>query len=422
MLISGTDGGSIFGFDAATELFDLRVAYGTEEDVVETMRRTRIGLHDSLVGQATQEGQLIQVPDIELETPDAHLAVLREAGWRSSIAVPILREQRILGAMVVRRRVPGGFDEEMCGLLETFASQSALAFQNAGLYRDLQRQGAELEVASRHKSEFLASMSHELRTPLNAVIGFAEVLLARMFGDINERQEEYLHDIWASGKHLLELLNEILDLSKIEAGRMDLEPSTFSVHDALEYAYSLVRERAAQHGITIDVVIEPEVEEVRADELRFKQVVLNLLSNAVKFSNDAGHIDVRASSDGAELTITVADDGPGIAADDRRRIFESFQQGGRGVTKAEGTGLGLTLSKQLVELHQGRIWVDSEVGKGSTFGFAIPIVATERARRARRWSSTWRHHLRCRRSWWSRTIGVRSTCSPSTSRTRASRS
>ncbi len=180
----------------------------------------------------------------------------------------------------------------MIELLETFASQSALAIVNARLYRELETQSKELEIASNHKSEFLASMSHELRTPLNAVIGFSEVLLERMFGEINERQEEYLRDIWNSGRHLLELLNEILDLSKVEAGHMVLDPSTFSVSSALEYTLAMVRERAASHAIKISVDIADDVGNIEADELRFKQVVLNLLSNAVKFTPDGGSVSV----------------------------------------------------------------------------------------------------------------------------------
>jgi signal transduction histidine kinase/DNA-binding response OmpR family regulator len=285
----------------------------------------------------------------------------------------MLREDRIVGALLVRRVTPGGFSDEICDLLQTFASQSTLAILNARLFRELERKSAELEVASRHKSEFLASMSHELRTPLNAVIGFSEVLLERMFGELNERQEDYLRDIWGSGKHLLELLNDILDLSKVEAGRMDLEPSTFSVRQVLEYGLSLMRERALQKAITLRLAIGPGVGLLDADELRFKPVVLNLLSNAVKFTRVGGEVEIRATSDGDELVVTVADNGIGIAPEDQERIFESFQQGGRSTPEQEGTGLGLTLTKRIVELFGGRIWVESELGAGSTFGFAIPV-------------------------------------------------
>jgi signal transduction histidine kinase/ActR/RegA family two-component response regulator len=285
----------------------------------------------------------------------------------------MLRDRRIVGALVVRRKTTGGFSQDTLDLLQSFAAQSALAIHNARLFRELELKSAELEVASQHKSDFLASMSHELRTPLNAVIGFSEVLLDRMFGDINERQEEYLHDIWSSGKHLLELLNEILDLSKVEAGKMELELSTFSIRGALEYGISLVRERASVHHIELLLEVGQDLDTVEADELRFKQVVLNLLTNAVKFTPDGGSVSVRAMKDAAELVVRVTDTGIGVPLEDRERIFESFHQGGRGAPKEEGTGLGLTLSRRIVELLDGRLWLTSEVGAGSTFAFAIPL-------------------------------------------------
>ena len=223
----------------------------------------------------------------------------------------MLREGRIVGAMVVRRHTPGHIPDEVYDLLETFASQSALALINAQLYRQLERQSAALEVASRHKSEFLASMSHELRTPLNAIIGFSEVLLERMFGELNERQDDYLRDIWSSGKHLLELLNDILDLSKIEAGQMVLNRSEFVVRESLEYCLSMVRERALKQRILLSLEVDPEVGLLDADRLRFRQVVLNLLSNAVKFTPDGGRVDVRASIRGQDLVVTGGRHGSG---------------------------------------------------------------------------------------------------------------
>ncbi|HET6294729.1 MAG TPA: ATP-binding protein, partial [Kribbella sp.] len=245
------------------------------------------------------------------------------------------------------------------------------ALLNAQLYRELKQRSAELEVASRHKSEFLASMSHELRTPLNAVLGFSEVLLEQMFGEVNERQEEYLRDIHGSGRHLLELLNEILDLSKVEAGRMELEYSTFELRALLDNTVAMLRERAAAHGIELHVEVGPDIDQVFADELRLKQVVLNLMTNAVKFTGDGGSVVVRAVRAGSEIEITVTDTGIGVPVEDRERIFESFQQGGRGPSQEEGTGLGLTLSRRIVELLGGRMWLASEVGAGSTFGFSL---------------------------------------------------
>ncbi len=371
--LSDTDGGSIMEYDEADRIFSVRSAYGTDSRVLERLRNTRIELSSTLVGRATLEARPIEVPDLDGIALDPHLQTLYDDGWRSVMAVPMLRESRIVGALVVRRKRIGGFSEETLDLLQSFAAQSALAIHNARLFRELEIKSAELEVAGRHKSEFLASMSHELRTPLNAVIGFSEVLLERMFGDLNERQEEYIRDIWSSGKHLLELITEILDLSKVEAGKMELELSTFSIPAALEYGMSLLRERAAQHRIDLFLVVDPGLDVVETDELRFKQVLLNLLTNAVKFTPDGGSIRVSATGEAGELVVAVTDTGIGVPPQDQERIFESFQQGGRGATQEEGTGLGLTLCRRIVELMGGRLWLESAGGQGSTFAFAVPL-------------------------------------------------
>ncbi len=369
--ISASDGGSIMEYDEDERRFLVRSAYRTDPSVIEQLRTTRIHLDETLVGRAAKLGRPMAVPDLSTAELDPHLSVLYEAGWRSLVAVPLLREGQIVGSLVVRRKRPGEFSEETLALLEMFADQSTLALLNAQLYRELKQSSAELEVASRHKSEFLASMSHELRTPLNAVLGFSEVLLERMFGDLNERQEEYLRDIHGSGKHLLELLNEILDLSKVEAGRMELEYTTFPLRRLLDNTAAMLRERATLHGIDLRVEVGPDIDEVYADELRLKQVVLNLMTNAVKFTGDGGSVVVSATRSGAEVHIAVTDTGRGVPPEDRERIFESFQQGGRGPSQEEGTGLGLTLSRRIVELLGGRMWLESEVGVGSTFGFSL---------------------------------------------------
>jgi signal transduction histidine kinase len=373
--LTGADGGSIMEYDERNDAFVVRAAYGSGHALLDQLRAATIRRDATLVGRAATERRPLQVADLATVRRDPHLDLLHRDGWRSVLAVPMLRGDLIVGVVVIRRRSTGAFPEDTVELLQTFAAQSSIALVNARLFSELETKSAELEVASRHKSEFLASMSHELRTPLNAVIGFSEVLIDRMFGDLNERQDEYVHDIWNSGRHLLELLNEILDLSKVEAGRMVLEPSTVRVEEALEYAVSLVRERAARHGITVSVLVGEGVDTLYVDELRLKQVLLNLLSNAVKFTPDGGSVQVRAAALGDdELVVTVTDTGVGVPPEDRERIFESFHQGGRGVAREEGTGLGLTLTRRLVELFDGRLWLDSEVGVGSTFGFSVPLA------------------------------------------------
>jgi signal transduction histidine kinase len=248
----------------------------------------------------------------------------------------------------------------------------ALAANVNRMNDELRRLYRELEAASRHKSEFLANMSHELRTPLNAIIGFSQVLRERMFGEVNEKQEEYLDDILSSGNHLLSLINDVLDLSKVEAGQVELEVAPFSLREALERGVVMVRERAMKDGVNVALGTNPGVDLVTGDERRIRQVIFNLLSNAVKFTPAGGAIDVRATRVDGEVRVSVADTGPGLAPKDRERIFDEFQQAEAGVEQREGTGLGLALSKRLVELHGGRIWVDSELGKGSTFVFTLP--------------------------------------------------
>jgi len=294
------------------------------------------------------------------------------AGYRALLAVPLVREGHLLGGLTVIRKATGAFTPDTIELLQTFATQSSLAIQNARLFREIEEKSRQLEVASQHKSEFLANMSHELRTPLNAIIGFSEVLSERMFGELNEKQEEYLKDIYASGTHLLSLINDILDLSKIEAGRMELELSDFHLPTALESALTLVRERAGRRGIALQMNVDSRLGQIQADERKVRQVVLNLLSNAIKFTPEGGRIEVAAVPKDRLVEVSVSDTGVGIASEDQEAVFEEFRQVGTADKKVEGTGLGLTLCRKFVELHGGRIWVKSQVGMGSTFTFTIP--------------------------------------------------
>jgi signal transduction histidine kinase len=237
---------------------------------------------------------------------------------------------------------------------------------------ELQRVYRELELASRHKSDFLATMSHELRTPLNAIIGFSEVLHEQMFGELNERQLAYVDDVLAAGRHLLSLINDVLDLAKIEAGKMELTLSQVALPELLRSAVSMHSERAGRGRIELRLLTEPDEITITADERRVRQIVFNLLSNAVKFTPADGRVDVSARIDDGQVEIAVADTGPGIAATDLETIFEEFEQTSDG-KQAEGTGLGLPLSRKLVELHGGRLWVESEPGHGSTFRFTLPV-------------------------------------------------
>ncbi len=317
---------------------------------------------------------IVHISDVR-EDPDYVLLGLAETNkFRSILSVPMLRDGNPIGAITVAapRAVP--FPDKQVEVLKTFADQAVIAVENTRLFNEIQDKTHQLEVANRHKSEFLANMSHELRTPLNAVIGFSEVLLERMFGEVNPKQEEYLNDILSSGKHLLSLINDILDLSKIEAGRMELESQPFDLPAALDNALTLIRERAARHGLRLEVTVDPGLGEVKGEERKVKQVLLNLLSNAVKFTPEGGKISLSASLNDGMAEISVADTGVGIAPEDQEAIFEEFRQVGSDYArKREGTGLGLALARRLVALHGGKLWVESEPGKGSTFTFTLPV-------------------------------------------------
>src|SRR5712671_3664424 len=373
--LSGLDGGVVFEYDDSTEEFVHRAATETGGTLAEARRTTRVRRGEGMVGQTAITLEPAQVPDIT--EPGAYDSRLRgnliASGVRAILAVPMVREGRLIGSLVVSRNRAGDFPAETIELLRTFATQSALAIQNARLFREIADKSRQLEAASRHKSEFLANMSHELRTPLNAIIGFSEVLAEKMFGDVNDKQAEYLQDILESGRHLLSVINDILDLAKIEAGHMELDSAAFDLPSAIDNALILVRERASRRGITLGCTIDQRLGLISGDERKVKQVLLNLLSNALKFTPEGGQIDVAARLHADRAEVSVTDTGVGIAPGDQEAVFEEFRQVGATDKKAEGTGLGLALSRRFIELHGGQISVQSEIGHGSTFTFTLPV-------------------------------------------------
>ena len=335
-----------------------------------------------------------------VEQPSSEaFAPLRASLWRTAIILGCLLVLTVVVSLLLARRLvrpikrmqvaaeaigAGAFDERIelgrkdeLGALAQAFNQMATHLQEliGGLERTVAERTRELRTASKHKSEFLANMSHELRTPLNAIIGFTQVLQQKLFGEVNEKQEEYLADVHSSADHLLELINDVLDLSKVEAGQVELERTEFSLREALERGVVMLRERATNNGISLTLEPDPDVELVEADERRIRQVVFNLLSNAVKFTPQGGSVVVGSAQRNGEVLVSVADTGPGIAPEDQERVFEEFQQTDIGAEQREGTGLGLALSKKLIELHGGRIWVESELGQGSTFTFTLPVGA-----------------------------------------------
>ena len=327
-------------------------------------------------GRALLERRTVHVHDAMKEREEYPLShdYAVKLGHHTMVAAPLLREGQPFGVILLRRLEVRDFTDVQIALLRTFSDQAAIAIDNVRLFREIREKSAQLETANKHKSEFLANMSHELRTPLNAIIGFSEVLIERMFGELNEKQADYLSDIHTSGKHLLSLINDILDLSKVEAGRMELEISEFDLPAALQNALTLVRERAQRHGLKLEVEVEPGLGMFHADERKFKQIMVNLLSNAVKFTPEGGRVSVRARLNGPVAEVSVSDTGVGIAPEDQTLVFEEFRQAGKDYTrKAEGTGLGLALTRRLVALHGGEIRLESAPGQGSTFTFTLPI-------------------------------------------------
>jgi signal transduction histidine kinase len=331
---------------------------------------------DTVMGRAVIDRRTIHVEDLlalAAEYPEgARLAA--ELGHRTTLVTPLLRQGDAIGALLIRRMGVQPFTDAQIALLKTFADQAVIAIENVRLFTELEVANRELAAASQHKSEFLANMSHELRTPLNAIIGYSELLEEEAADVDSGRLVPDLQKIATAAKHQLSLINDILDLSKIEAGRMQLELADFHLPSAVENALILVRERASRRGIALGHMIDSSLGMVRADERKVKQVLLNLLSNALKFTPEGGRVDISAALHDGKAEITVTDTGVGIAPEDQEAIFEEFRQVGSTEKKIEGTGLGLALARKFVELHGGRIWIESRVGEGSTFTFTIPTT------------------------------------------------
>jgi signal transduction histidine kinase/HAMP domain-containing protein len=372
------DAGFIQEYVHEAKSFRISASWNAAEDFVGTVQAAQITLGKGAAGRSAVTGKPTQIPDILTELDYPFRDILAEAGYRAVLSVPMLRDERIIGTVVVVRKTPGGFDERHVNLLTTFASQTTIAIEHARLYRDVTEKGRLLEEANRHKSAFLANMSHELRTPMNAIIGFSEVLLDPAMQVNNEERAQFLSDILNSGKHLLNLINEVLDLSKIEAGRMELHVTPAALSEVFETVHSTLRPLAAKKGIEFQVEPAAGIAPFPMDASRIKQVLVNLVGNAIKFTPDRGRVWLRATAQNGTVQVEVGDTGPGIAREDHERIFQEFQQAQttRGAGKPEGTGLGLTLARRFVELHGGRLWVESQVGVGSHFYFTLPTPLT----------------------------------------------
>lgn len=374
--LSGTDTGAIYEYDEPTEEFHLRASHRMEEELVEALRANPIRLGRGTVGQAAATRAPVQVTNILNEGEHAATRVrpmLARLGYLSLLAVPLLREDRIMGGLSVYRKESGNFSTEVVNLLQTFATQSVIAIQNARLYREIQEKGRQLELTSKYKSQFLANMSHELRTPLNAVLGYTRMLLMNVYGQVPQTIRDVLDRVDKSGRHLLGLINDVLDLSKIEAGQVTLSLNPYSLKEVVQNVVTAMQSLAAEKKLALKVSLPSDLPAAQGDERRITQVLLNLVGNAIKFT-DVGEVRIQATASNGALTVAVSDTGPGIPEEDRQKIFEEFRQAENSAAqKKGGTGLGLAIAKRIIELHGGRIWIESNVGKGSTFCFTLPV-------------------------------------------------
>jgi signal transduction histidine kinase len=357
---------------------DLVANYGYSSEYRDYMLRHPIAVdRGSISGRAVLEGRTVHIPDV-LADPEYKMFELQSIGnIRAALGVPLLREGNPIGVIVLTRPDAGPFTQQQIDLVATFADQAVIAIENVRLFNEIQDKSRQLAEASQHKSQFLANMSHELRTPLNAVLGYTELILDNVYGETPEKMHEPLERVGRNAKHLLALINDVLDLSKIEAGQLTLSVADYSVRDIVHAVHAAVAPLAVQKKLRFEIEVPPDLPTGRGDEHRLRQVLLNLAGNAIKFT-DSGEVLIKAAAADASFTVAVHDTGPGISLADQGKLFQQFQQADNSITRKKGgTGLGLAISKRIIELHKGKIWVDSLVGRGSTFFFTIPIVVEQ---------------------------------------------
>jgi PAS domain S-box-containing protein len=372
--LSGADAGVAYEYDEEAKQFSLRATHGMDEELVAALRKNPIGLGEGAVGRAAVERTPIQVPDIEEQSFEARLqSWVTQSGFRAILSIPLLLADRIIGGLSVCRRSPGEFQSRVIDLLQMFGMQSVIAIHNARLFHEVAEKGHQLEIASRHKSQFLANMSHELRTPLNAIVGYTELLLDNIYGDIPGKARDALGRVDKNSRHLLGLINDILDLSKIEAGPLTMSVADYSMGDVVQAVVNVAEPLTRDKQLVLKVKVAPGLARARGDERRTTQVLLNLVGNAIKFT-ETGEIRLEVGADERMFQVTVADTGPGIPTAEQEKIFEEFHQAEDShVAKKGGTGLGLAIAKRIIELQGGRIWVESTPGKGSVFRFTLPV-------------------------------------------------
>jgi signal transduction histidine kinase len=350
-------------------------SYGFSREFEKFMEEHPIQIgRGTTVARAIQEKKPIQVPDVFADPEFKFQEGAKIGGVRSVAAVPMFKDDELIGVIAVYRREVRPFTGKQIELVQTFADQAVIALENVRLFDEIQDKSRQLEEASQHKSQFLANMSHELRTPLNAILGYTELMTDGAYGEPSEKMLEVLKRLEANGRHLLGLINDVLDLSKIEAGQLVLELSDYCIQDIAQTVRSTLEPLAADKKLAFKVEMAPELPPGRGDGRRLTQVLINLVGNAIKFT-DAGEVAIKAEANNGSFHVSVRDTGPGISSADQARLFQEFQQADNAITKKKGgTGLGLAISKRIIEMHGGRIWVESQPGRGSTFAFTLPVI------------------------------------------------
>ena len=355
-------------------VYEYAASYGITPELHEHIKTIRFAPgRGSAIGRTVLDGKIVYIPDIQADPEYILTPIVERLGIRAILGVPLLREGIPIGVFVLMRRVARPFTDNQIALVTTFADQAVIAIENVRLFDEIQDKSRQLAEASQHKSQFLANMSHELRTPLNAILGYTELMADGAYGDPSEKMLGVLKRLESNGRHLLGLINDVLDLSKIEAGQLVLDLADYSLQSVAQTVYSAVEPLAADKKLTFKVEVAPNLPPGRGDERRLTQVLLNLVGNAIKFT-DAGEVAIKAAVADGSFNVAVHDTGPGISPADQAKLFQEFQQADNTITRKKGgTGLGLAISKRIIEMHGGRIWIDSVVGQGSTFSFTVPV-------------------------------------------------
>jgi signal transduction histidine kinase len=349
-------------------------SYGIPPDYIEAMRAAPLQAgRSSVAGRVLLERQTVHIHNVLADPDFVLLDIQRAQGLRTALGVPLMREGEPIGILFLSRKQVRPFTDKQIELVNTFADQAVIAIENVRLLNEIQDKSRELEVASQHKSQFLANMSHELRTPLNAILGYTELMADGIYGQLPEKTLGVLKRLESNGRHLLGLINDVLDLSKIEAGQFVLDLSDYSLEDIAQTVRSTLEPLAADKKLAFKVEVASKMPAGYGDGRRLTQVVINLVGNAIKFT-DVGEVVISAGISDGSFQVSVRDTGPGISAADQAKLFQEFQQADNAITRKKGgTGLGLAISKRIVEMHGGKIWLESQVGQGSTFSFMVPV-------------------------------------------------